>query len=284
MVPSYIIPGLTFPSNNARTTLPVAGTTLLITDDLNSPAEFLLHVILSAHCSGSSQSAATIVTSKASAHWRDIALRMGSKASQRLASGGVKFVDPAALLIHEPSAADGPKTPSPDWLLEKIFASLVEDCAAFPCSNGNAGLIILDDLNSLEWIGCSELNVVRFLRGVQALARKVCPIWLKDCRHTTDNQVIPQNTRFLVVLLHIVASPESLRTFRHLVESCGVHIQVDGLVSGRSGAVSGEISVHPGHRLQDPHFAPRPKSNALHYRLNFSGPEYFDRGTGGGVL
>ncbi|KAG9009541.1 hypothetical protein FRB94_011958 [Tulasnella sp. JGI-2019a] len=264
MVPSYIIPGLTFPSNNARTTLPVAGTTLLITDDLNSPAEFLLHVILSAHCSGSSQSAATIVTSKASAHWRDIALRMGSKASQRLASGGVKFVDPAALLIHEPSAADGPKTPSPDWLLEKIFASLVEDCAAFPCSNGNAGLIILDDLNSLEWIGCSELNVVRFLRGVQALARK--------------------NTRFLVVLLHIVASPESLRTFRHLVESCGVHIQVDGLVSGRSGAVSGEISVHPGHRLQDPHFAPRPKSNALHYRLNFSGPEYFDRGTGGGVL
>lgn len=77
-------------------------------------------------------------------------------------------------------------------------------------------------------------------------------------------------------------------------------MEVKPLLSGRSGAVSGEvssacqtkpflnslrqISFHPGPCVDESEFQSIPRSAAVQYRLTDTGAVFFERGTGGGVL
>jgi len=125
-------------------------------------------------------------------------------------------------------------------------------------------LVIFDELALFEWIGHSALDVSRFARALVASCAK--------------------NDVFLAIRFHI-ATPDDLDSIlRILLQLATYHIEVLPLSSGRSGAVSGEIALHPGTSLSG---IPRhvvPRSRALQYRLGEYHATYFERGTGNAVL
>jgi len=111
----------------------------------------------------------------------------------------------------------------------------------------------------------------------------------------------------LVVRHHIVAPPEPDAFLQHLLQLCTYHIEVRPLASGRSGAVSGEVSilaplsvprkltnaskyqnvkicVHLGPSMKDTKEHLIPRALALQYRLTESSAVFFEKGTSTGVL
>ena len=90
--------------------------------------------------------------------------------------------------------------------------------------------------------------------------------------------------------------------YRHLLQICTYHMEVQPLASGRSGTVTGEvsfffpvskstlknslqISLHLGVSGKPNGVATLiPRSNSLQYRLTESGPDFFERGTSESVL
>jgi hypothetical protein len=108
----------------------------------------------------------------------------------------------------------------------------------------------------------------------------------------------------LIVRHHIVTPPEPDALFQHLLQLCTYHIEVRPLASGRSGAVSGEVSilvplfippkthqninikicVHLGPSVKDTKEHVISRTSALQYRLTESGAVFFERGTSTGVL
>lgn len=125
-------------------------------------------------------------------------------------------------------------------------------------------LIILDDIATLEWIGISVLELVRFARALCALCRK---------------------TNAALVLRHHVVTPgEPDDLLRRLLQLCTYHMDVLPLSSGRSGSVSGQVALHAGSAAINAPFRLVPRHGAVHYKLSDAGAVFFDRGTGGGVL
>ncbi|KAH9969260.1 hypothetical protein BGW80DRAFT_1335304 [Lactifluus volemus] len=125
-------------------------------------------------------------------------------------------------------------------------------------------LLIFDELACFEWIGHSSADVSRFVRALVACCAK--------------------SGVLLAVRYHIATLDDLDNVLRILLQLSAYHIEVLPLSSGKSGAVSGEISLHAGAALVGPPRRVIPRSRALQYRLGEYHATYFERGTGNAVL
>ncbi|KAF8240221.1 hypothetical protein L208DRAFT_1449553 [Tricholoma matsutake] len=232
------------------------GILILITDELLSPADFLLHRSLISHIKSSKNSKSVILSvSEGIARWKAIAAKSNVNLDQHLSSGSLDFVD---VLSHVqlPEPSDDPAKPTLRPLFDHVVAKIGSD--------STSTLIILDDITSLQWIGFSSFDIARFTRALRALCLRV--------------------NATLIIRHHNVTPGEPDDLFRHLLQLCAYHMDVRSLSSGRSGSISGEVALHPGLGTPPSGVKLIPRSSALQYRLTDSGVNFFERGTSEGVL
>ncbi|KAF5359008.1 hypothetical protein D9758_004871 [Tetrapyrgos nigripes] len=233
------------------------GILALITDELPSPADFVLHQSLSSHFKQSTKtfkrSAIILSVSESWTRWQAISAKSNLNLSQLSTAGSLHFVELISSL--QSSAEDSPFRS----LCDKVRGLLdsMED-------SSEPTLVILDDIATLEWIGYPILEVTRFCRALRALCAK---------------------KKATLLIRHHLTSEEPDDLFRLLYQICTYHVDVRPLSSGRSGAVSGEVALHAGPSLP-PSTSVKliPRSAALQYRLTESGVVFFERGSSSGVL
>ncbi|KAI9061704.1 hypothetical protein FKP32DRAFT_1575488 [Trametes sanguinea] len=238
--------------------LPLPGEILLITDELLAPADFLLHRHVAAHLKASKPSKCVLVSvSEDIGRWKAVAQRSNLNLAQYLDSGSLSFIDVMPLAS---TALNGDASSSLKGIFHKIHIALTQ----LSPEAGTDVLVVLDDIASLEWVGFSTADIVRFARALCATCRKF--------------------NASLVIRHHVTTPGEPDDIFKHLLQLCTYHLDVFPLSTGRSGTVSGQAALHCGPATPAPAHRLIPRSAALHYRLSDTGSTFFDRGTGGGVL
>lgn len=101
-------------------------------------------------------------------------------------------------------------------------------------------MVIMDDIASLSWTGFSSLDLIRFSRAIRSLCLKVISI----CALINYTLItLNQSHASLVIRYHVVTPSEPDEILRQLLQLCTYYMDVRPLSSGRSGAVSGEVSL-----------------------------------------
>ncbi|THH08775.1 hypothetical protein EW146_g8888 [Bondarzewia mesenterica] len=259
------------------TTLPSPGQLLLITDQLNASAHFLLHSTVAAHLKALSNSKCIILSvSEPLSRWKAIASRSNLNLSQKIEDRALVFVDVTSELPTQNTSSNATLRPLLVMLQENVDRNL------WNSDKQDSVLVVLDDISTLHWTGYPSAEIIRFLRAMIAFCAK-------------------RKIKF-IVRHHIVIPDEPDDIFRALLQLCAYHIEVRPLSSGRSGAVSGEVSfiflstrngrtdsmvkvaLHSGPSLRSASECLIPRSQAIQYRLTDSGAIFFDRGTGNAVF
>ncbi|KAJ7287017.1 hypothetical protein C8J57DRAFT_1707423 [Mycena rebaudengoi] len=244
-----------------------SGILLLVTDQLSSPADFVLHRSLIEHLKGATKSDTTrpkkalvLSVSEDLVRWKAIAAKSNVHLDQHASSGAFVFVD--VLQRVRPPDSGSPSEPVLRPILDAVASALETNGTEFDT------LVILDDLAALEWLGFSVLDITRFCRALRATCIKA--------------------NATLLVRQHVLASTSAELLlddlFRHLLQICSYHLEVMPLTSGRSGAVSGQVALHPGPGMPRNSVRLLPRSSAMQYKLTDGGAVFFERGTGAEVL
>ncbi|KAF9241867.1 hypothetical protein BU15DRAFT_87091 [Melanogaster broomeanus] len=218
---------------------------ILISDELQAPADFLVH----------RASASLLSVSEDIERVKSVASKSNLNLSQ---NARFKFIDLNTLLEEEPD-----NNTSRDLRLRRVFDLVTSEVHNVQGGDGKS-LIILDDIASLEWLGHSVLDLSRFCRALKALCLK--------------------EGATLVIRHHILSRSEPDILFHHLQQLCSYHVEVRPLSSGRSGAVSGELCLHMGPVVSEPSQQLIARATALQYRLTDGGAIFFNKGTSEGVL
>lgn len=158
---------------------------LLITDQLSSPADFLLHRSLHAHLKESKHNKSVILSvSEGIARWKAIAPKNvchqhgfyyllpelihnlivyeNQNLAMHMEAESLEFID----VVSDVQAVIDPSVkPSLRPIFERVSKSL-------DGSNSGSSLVVLDDITSLEWIGFPTLDIWRFTRALRALCIK----------------------------------------------------------------------------------------------------------------
>lgn len=230
---------------------------ILITDELPAPADFLLHRFLHIRIREVKQSSCIFLSVSEDF---DRVKTVASKAALNLAQNAkIKFID----LVKGLEASTEKATANADARLRHIIRLLSSDISTMDAAEEQI-LVILDDIASLEWLGFSTLDLFRFSRALKALCLKYGAV--------------------LVIRHHILNASEPGHLFQLLLQLCSYHIEVRPLASGRSGAVSGELCLHPGPCEGEPRNRLLSRLTALQYRLTDGGAMFFNKGTSEGVL
>ncbi|KAJ6590064.1 hypothetical protein DFH09DRAFT_1140789 [Mycena vulgaris] len=263
------------------------GVLLLVTDQLASPADFVLHRAVVGHLKLNSARAArgdiesenekaastrkviVLSVSEDPARWKAIA----AKSNLPLAAPSFLLVDVLALGLR--GALDAlVRALSPTALPSEAKCDTDADTQADTDVHTDT-LVLLDDLAALEWLGIAPaLELTRWCRALGAV-----------CRRTNATLLIRQH-----VLPDAAGDAEGNMLLRALREQCAFHMEVLPLASGRSGAVSGQVALHagPGTARNGSGGGVRllARSAALQYKLTDGpgGAVFFERGTGAGVL
>ncbi|KAG7085750.1 hypothetical protein E1B28_003293 [Marasmius oreades] len=235
------------------------GIFLLITDELAAPADFALISSLISHLKCFNKT--KIIYLSILESWnrlQSLCTKSGINLSPRSVSETLHFID---VLSHLPRLNTN----------EAPSLRIIYDLVAGILEGRQGGMIILDDISSLEWTGHSLEDLSRFCRALRVLCLKT---------KTT-----------LIVRHHILAPNEPDELLRRLQQICSYHMDVRPLSSGRSGAVSGEIALHAGPSLLGSDSRPESvqvkllsRQRALQYRLTDSDVVFFERGSSRGVL
>ncbi|KAF9455941.1 hypothetical protein BDZ94DRAFT_1285309 [Collybia nuda] len=232
------------------------GILVLITDELSSPADFLLYRSFITHVKESKDSRTIILSvSEEIARWKAIAAKSNVNVSQLLDSKSLTFVD---VLSHVQPRSDNSAPSSLRPIFDLVSTNIETTTAPL--------LVILDDIATLEWIGFELLDITRFCRALRGMCLKA--------------------NATLVIRHHLVTPDVPDDLFLHLLQICTYHLDVRPLSSGRSGSVSGAVALHvgPSTPLDADGVKLIPRSSAIQYRLTDTGPVFFDRGTAEGVL
>ncbi|KAH8107669.1 hypothetical protein BXZ70DRAFT_4442 [Cristinia sonorae] len=235
--------------------LPTPNELLLITDQLASPADFLLHRFVSSHLKQSKNPRCLIVSlSETLTRWKVLAGKANINLTHYISSGSVRMIDSRSLPQARPNGQGARLKP----LYDLVFVELQSFAA-----ESTGSLVVLDDVALLEWTGFSPEEITRFVRALFAACRKV--------------------SASLVIRHHITTPGDLEELTRSLLQLCTHHLEVLPLSSGRSGSVTGEVALHPGPGSA-PHYKPVPRSAAVQYRLTDTSCIFFERGTGNNVL
>ncbi|KAF9025011.1 hypothetical protein BDZ89DRAFT_1017128 [Hymenopellis radicata] len=124
------------------------GVIQLITDELASPADYILHQLVISHSKEQKHSKRIILSvSQAWARWQAIALKNSVNLTQQKASGSLLFIDVGIMT------------------LKQVYRDIVDNLSP-------GVLVILDDVSTLEWTGTPVLDIVRFCRALRAQCLK----------------------------------------------------------------------------------------------------------------
>ncbi|KAL5519129.1 hypothetical protein ACEPAH_812 [Sanghuangporus vaninii] len=237
-----------------------AGQILLVSDKLEAPAEFIILSILTSHLKQALRRKSILVSfSQVFSHWSSVASRLSppSNLSSYASKGSFVFIDVLSQEFMSPASSLRSLYDKLNELLETSQANNIDDV--------QPNLVVLDGLSLVEWSGSTLLEVKRFVRALRALCNR--------CNAA------------LVIRHHRVTSDNLDDLHRALLCQCSLHVEVLPLASGRSSAISGEITLHAGPLLDDPKSVTTiSRSAAVQYRLRDSGATYFGRGTSALVL
>ncbi|KAJ7684293.1 hypothetical protein DFH06DRAFT_970027 [Mycena polygramma] len=242
-----------------------SGILLLLTDQLSSPADFVLHRGLVDHLKGAksenpTKKAIVLSVSESITRWKAVAAKSNLHLDQQSASGAFVFID--VLERVSPPDIDSNDMPVLRPILDEVASELGR-------SEGHETLVIVDDLATLDWLGFSVLDIARFCRALAAACRKKAKATLLIRQH---------------VLTPSTAEPVLDDLFRAVHQMCTYHMEVLPLASGRSGAVSGQVALHVGPGTPRGGVRLLGRGSALQYKLTDGGAVFFERGTGAGVL
>ncbi|KAJ3809974.1 hypothetical protein F5876DRAFT_10306, partial [Lentinula aff. lateritia] len=207
---------------------------VVVTDELGSAADFVLVEVLRDGRKGGKK-AMILSVSGSVAKWGSVLGKYNIPA----ASEAVHFVD--VVDVVEESGLGG--------VVDRVEGFLRG-------GGGNGGVVILDDISTLEWIGiASGVELGRFCRALRGVCQKNHTMLLIR-HHSTNDEV-----------------------FGGLHALCTYHVDVQPLASGPSAAVSGQIALHRGPNTTSTSASTRPRSKALQYKLTDTSAIYFERGT-----
>ncbi|KAK7692137.1 hypothetical protein QCA50_003756 [Cerrena zonata] len=248
---------MSFPSSGLLS----RGELLVLTDEVSSPAEFLIHRILSTHLKEANESKCLFLSvSESLTRLRAIAGKSNLNLPQYIQSGSFHFVDVASQ-IDPPVKIETSFNQQPS--LKPIFELTKQKLSGWSGTESSV-LVILDDISTLEWIGYSITDLLRFIRVLSAFCRKA--------------------NASLLIRHHIVTPSEPDDILRLLRQLCAYHLEVLPLSTGRSGSVSGQVALHPGPGITQPVHRPITRKLAVQYRLTDTNVVFFERGTGNTVL
>ncbi|TEB29214.1 hypothetical protein FA13DRAFT_1734880 [Coprinellus micaceus] len=244
-----------------------AGSFTLVTDELAAPADFLIHQVVNGYIKehprpgrgaqvGEESSSPKVVILSANADiakWKAVSSKHGVNLPLHISSGVVKFVDIASQCSL--SEVSEPRLSATFDVVSGLLPSKAP-------TSGN--VVILDDVSTLEWIGFSPLDIIRFVRALRIACHK--------------------SKSTLIARYHITIPGEIDNQLTQLLTVCTYHLDVRPLYSGRSGAVTGEIALHRGAAAPPDDVKLIRRSGSLQYRLLDTGPVYFQKGTSEGVL
>jgi len=292
---NFLVNGLAFEGNDFSTFS--TSQFLLVTDHLASPADFLVHRALAlslkrSSVPGSSNSRVLLVSfANDFSHWSAIASKSNINIRQHLKNGSFSYVDGLSVSgynhgvqverIEECGPVDpifSSKTGRETISLKLIYEAIVQSLRNSPPSlediaqtSNTKGELIIDDITILEYIGVPPIEISRFLRALRAL-----------CNHHSMSLLVRAHASPL--LISSDSSPFDSKLLKNLLETCHVHLEVRPLTSGRSGAISGEITVHRGGFSGDVHAKGTGRKAAIHYRLTEGSATFFQKGMSAGVL
>lgn len=255
---------------------------ILITDQIASPADFVLHRVLSQCLKGSTSKGHIAVVSleRELAQWRGITARNNIQLDKHLANGNLTYIDGLSISSSSPGssrefdAGEGYRfAPSAfqskdeKTSLKGLYAVLEQTLQS---KQTQPHILILDAPCILEFIGIPPVEITRFIRAVAGLYRSntlSSLILVRD--HITSPSVA-------------TSTPFDTAVVRLLVSLAHAHVEIRSLKTGRSGAVSGEICLHPG--IGDLIKGQGGRAAAVQYKLTDSNAIFFQRGMSKGVL
>lgn len=228
----------------------------MVTDQILSPADFQLHRMLASHFKDNKNAIGYVLSvSESYSRWKAIASRANVNIETLVQSQSLRFLD----LVPDLRSSTSPQ--------ESLRSSIRELRSLLQQQRHDVtgpSLVILDDISSLEWIGYPTDDLSQFCRALVALARKY--------------------NSPLVIRHHITTADAPDDLYRLLLQLCTYHIDVRPLSTGRSGAVSGEISLQSGPSNAATRVKTIPGHRAVQYRLTDTAAVYFEKGTGQVVL
>ncbi|KAG8692277.1 hypothetical protein FRC08_009879 [Ceratobasidium sp. 394] len=262
------------PSSPSVIYVPQRGQVLLVTDTPASSAQFYVHACLHSQLKRETDTRACVLVSVDHdlAHISAVTARSNLNLANSLVARSLVFVDAFSAASHPPDRLTLPPAapgvivcPPLDTSLRPLY-NVIRRAFLDLVPTAAKRLLLLGDLSTLEWIGVPPTEIMRFVRAVRALA----------ISHEAG----------LVVTYHspTPALPIESDVLRELITCCDVHAEVRELSSGLSSAVSGEVALHPGFTIPDPHFIPIPRERAVQFRLTDGGVVWFERGTSAGIL
>ncbi|KZT22202.1 hypothetical protein NEOLEDRAFT_1150189 [Neolentinus lepideus HHB14362 ss-1] len=238
-----------------------SGQVVIVTDQILSPADFLLHRTLASHFKDHKDARCIVLlVSESISRWNAIASRATVNLAALIESQALRFLDMVKDI--QPHLGTDDSTRSTLVPLINEVRSLLQQQGDVQADQPT--LILLDDISTLEWMGYATNELAKFLRALSILARK--------------------GNASLVVRHHVITPDTPDELFRFLLQLCTYHIDVRPLSSGRSGAVNGEISLYRGPSNGTAHVKTIPRQHAVQYRLTDAAAVYFEKGTGQAVL
>ena len=234
------------------TALPLPREIVLITDEILSPGDFLLHRFLINHLKGTKKATAILVcVSEDLTRWKSVASKSVRRANVIAVALGVHLVldlqnvnlstnlDLGSLMLVDVMSHLTPRVATEGYpTLGELYKNIHSVLNIFSEDVEKNTLLILDDLTALEWIGIPTEEIARFARALCALSRRVLILLSDDAFGT---YATAQHNSSLVVRHHITTPSEPDELFKRLVQLCDYHLDVFPLSSGRSGSVSGQV-------------------------------------------
>ena len=161
--------------------LPSNGDLLVLTDELSSPADFLIHRIVSTHLKEAREPKCLFLSvSESLARLKAILGKSVSsvvcKAVTICSSHKLQYTQSDSFFYIDVGSRVGPpikaQGPSPNSLLRPLLDLTRKKVTEWSNPESNI-LVVLDDISTLEWIGFQAADLLRFIRALAALCRKV---------------------------------------------------------------------------------------------------------------
>ncbi|BGP32869.1 hypothetical protein JCM10296v2_004654 [Rhodotorula toruloides] len=234
---------------------------LLVTDTLDSPAQFFLLQLISnaLRPSGAGRGrlqeldertrVVVLGVKEREEYWASLLKKSGVQLATERSKGSFVFLDCSS------------PTETPSSLLSLAASAVAPpDQAADGSSRTKpylGPLIVLDDVCALLWMGMAMREIVTFWAALRRLTSEHCGA-LVTLFHADSLSPSPS---FPSPAAPAYDSPEDQYLFRSLLQRSDLWVEVTGLSSAGSGG-QGEITIHRGPSLVSPHPSASPASNA----------------------
>ncbi|GJJ11570.1 hypothetical protein Clacol_005805 [Clathrus columnatus] len=245
-----------------------------------SSADFILHRVLAQNLQrGSSVHITLISLEREFAQWRAIAAKNNIQLSTFLQNGNMTYIDGLSISASS-QASSGKSDMGPGYYIAPSIFQDVDKVTlhylytiletTLQSTRTKSHMLIFDSPSILEFLGVPSLEITRFIRAVLSLYRS----------NSTSSLVLFRG--HITSPLTTTTTPFDTPVLRLLVSLAHAHVEVLSLRTGRSGAVSGEVCVHPG--IGDLVNRQGGRRTAIQYKLTDSGVVFFQKGMSKGVL